>query len=430
MINLKKHKILIFISLIFILTIGCEKLNEDYNSPKYINPIKIGVVGDVAREREVVENIFFAVKMAANEINSNGGLTINGVKREIELVFKNSGGNPDVGENVINELINENINIIIGPTTSAVAVGMADLCIENNILMITYSSTIPELSDLDDQDFIWRTCPSDAFSGIKMAEYSLDSLKFTNGAILYRDDKFGQAMAEVIKNTFESSGGIILATSSYPVEGIDLNRYNFSAELNNIMEQKPQIIFLPVFEQEIGKITQDFWSSSLYQNYEVKPKIFLTEGGFLQELLTNGQPEILETIFGISSSITTTPNYITYKDNYLLSYNFGPISYSEHAYDALYCVAYAMLKTQSENPDDIKQNLRLVTGGLGSSSEAININVNEFDKASTLLLSNVDIDYDGASGQIKFDQNGDPKSKFVVWGIRDGEYTEILYLER
>lgn len=430
MINLKKHKILVFVSVLIFFILACEKLNEDYNYPKYINPIKIGVVGDVTIGREVAENIFFAVKMAADEINSNEGLTINGVKREIELVFKNSGGNPEIGKNVINELINENIDIIIGPTTSAVAVEMADLCIENNILMITYSATIPELSDLDDQDLIWRTCPSDAFSGIKMAEYSLDSLKFTNGAILYRDDKFGLAMTEVIKNTFESSGGVVLATSAYPVEGIDLNRYNFNVELNHILEQKPQIIFLPVFEQEIGKITHDLWSLSLYQGYEVKPKIFLTEGGFPQELITNGQPEIIETVFGISSSITTTPNYITYKDNYLLNYNFGPISYSEHAYDALYCVAYAMLKAQSADPDDIKGNLRLVTGGIGSSSEAIKINVNEYDKAGVLLLSNVDIDYNGASGQIKFDRNGDPKSKFVIWGIRNGEYTEISYLER
>ncbi|MCK5168961.1 MAG: hypothetical protein KAQ75_03700, partial [Bacteroidales bacterium] len=274
--------------------------------------------------------------------------------------------------------------------------------------------------------------PSDAFSGIHMAEYSLYDLGFTTGAILYRDDKFGQAMAEVIKNTFELSveGGSILATSAYPVDGIDLSKYNYDTELDNILKHKPKIIFMPVFELEIGKITNDLWSLSLYQDYEEKPKIFLTEGGFLYELITNGQPEIIETIYGISSTITTTPNYTRYKDNFWLKYNFGPISYSQHAYDALYCISYAMLKPQSVNPNDIKQNLRLVTGGIELISEAVQINVNEFDKASTLLLSNVDINYNGASGKIKFDQNGDPKSKFVIWGIRNGEYTEILYLEK
>ena len=430
MINLKKHKILTIISLFLLFIIGCEKLNEDYNNPQYINPVKIGVVGAVTAGRQVAENIFFAVKMAADEINANGGLTINGEQREIELVFKNSGGDSETGKDVVNELINENINIIIGPTFSSVAVGMADLCIENNILMMTYSATVPTLSYIDDDDLIWRTCPSDAFSGINMAEYSLDELDFTTGAILYRDDKFGQSMAEVIKNTFELSEGSILATSAYPVDGIDLSRYNYNIELDNILEHKPEIIFMPVFELEIGKITHDLWSLSLYQDYEEKPKIFLTEGGFLHELITNGQPEIIETIYGISSTITATPNYIRYKDNFLLKYNFGPISYSEHAYDALYCIAYGMLLAQSVNPNDIKQNLRLVTGGTGSNPEAVKINVNEYDKARAFLLSNADIDYEGASGKIKFDMNGDPKSKFVIWGIRNGEYTEISYLEK
>ncbi|MCK5170807.1 MAG: hypothetical protein KAQ75_13095, partial [Bacteroidales bacterium] len=71
---MRKHKILTIISLFLLFIIGCEKLNEDYNKPKYINPVKIGVVGAVTAGRQVAENIFFAVKMAADEINANGGL--------------------------------------------------------------------------------------------------------------------------------------------------------------------------------------------------------------------------------------------------------------------------------------------------------------------------------------------------------------------
>ncbi|MCK5169422.1 MAG: ABC transporter substrate-binding protein, partial [Bacteroidales bacterium] len=269
----------IFLISILIFT-TCDDLKEDFNIKSYKNPIKIAVVGDVTIGREVAENIFFAVKMADDEINSNGGLTINGVEREIELVFKNSGGTPGIGETVINELINENIDIIIGPTVSAVAVDMANLCIENNILMMTYSATVPELSYLNDRNLIWRTCPSDAFSGIVMADYAFDSLDIDKGAILYREDKFGLAMKEVIAEKFILSGGEILATASYPTEEVELNLYDYSNQINHLLKFEPQIIFTIVFELEVGKITQDFWASPLYQNYVLKPKIFLTEGGF------------------------------------------------------------------------------------------------------------------------------------------------------
>lgn len=419
----------IFLISILIFT-ACDNLKEDFNIKSYKNPIKIAVVGDVTIGREVAENVFFAVKMAADEINSNGGLTINGVEREIELVFKNSGGTPKIGETVINELINENIDIIIGPTVSAVAVDMANLCIENNILMMTYSATVPELSYLNDRNLIWRTCPSDAFSGIVMANYAFDSLDINNGAILYREDKFGLAMKEVIAEKFILSGGGILATASYPTEEVELNLYDYSTQINHLLKSEPQIIFTIVFELEIGKITQDFWASSLYQNYELKPKIFLTEGGFPQELIANGQPNVVETILGISSSITTSSNYITFKNNYFQKFDFEPVTYAEHAYDALYSIVYAILKAQSVLPDDIKQNLRPVTGGTDSGSESVIINVNEYEKAKVFLLSDIDINYEGASGAINFDENGDPESKFVIWGIRDGEYTEISYFEK
>lgn len=419
--------ILSFISLIIFQLISCEKLNEDYNKPLYKNPIKIGVIGDVSIGREVAENVFFATKMAADEINSSGGLIINGEIREIELVFKNSGGNPETGNDVVDELLEEGISTIVGPTISAVAVEMAETCIANNILMMTYSATIPELSYLNDDDLIWRTCPSDAFSGKIMAKYSYDSLSFKSGAILFRDDNFGHSMANIIQDKFESRGGNIIAISSYPTEGVELDHYNYGSEIDILLEQKPQVIFAVVFEEEIGKITQDLWYSSIYQDTESKPYLFLTEGGFPNELIANGQPDILETIIGISSSITNSANYIAYETNYLSKYNFSPVTYSEHAYDAIYSIAYAMQKAQSIIPEDIKQNLRLVTGNEEIKQETTVINVNEFEKARVLLLSDFEINYEGASGKINFDSNGDPYSTFVIWGLENNEYVEFSY---
>jgi len=421
--RLNKFPILL-IPLVLLCTLACEQLNEDYNKPSFKDPIKIGVIANVSVGREIAENIFFAVKMGADEINNKGGLEINGVNRKFELIFKDSEGSPEEGINIINEFIEKDINIIIGPTTSAVAVDMAELCIENNILMMTYSATVPEISNLEDEDLIWRTCPSDAFSGRIMAQYSIDSLQYMNGAILYRNDNFGLSMANIIQERFELLGGTIVGKSYYPTSGVDLSNYNYDEALSILLEDEPQIIFAAVFEEEIGKITQDLWYSNEYQDYDTKPTLFLTEGAFPKELLSNGQPEILETVLGISSSITNTENYNTYKNNYFKKYGFDPATYSEHAYDALYSIAYAIQKAQSANPEDIKGKLRNISKDTSPNQEDIIINVNEFDKAIVLLNSNVEINYNGASGRIDFDQNGDPSSTFAIWSLQNNEYTE------
>lgn len=89
-----------------------------------------------------------------------------------------------------------------------------------------------------------------------------------------------------------------------------------------------------------------------------------------------------------------------------------------------------MQKGQTDQPQLLKQHLRLVTGGAGSDPDAITVNVNEFARAKILLDSEVNINYEGASGSISFDQNGDPKSMFVIWVIEDGDYKEVIYLGR
>jgi ABC-type branched-subunit amino acid transport system substrate-binding protein len=425
-----KNKLILFISLVLISTIACEQLDEDYNKSSFKNPIRIGVIANVSIGREIAENIFFAVKMAADEINQKGGLDIDGEKRKFELIFKDSEGNPKTGIKIVNELIEKKVDIIIGPTTSAVAVEMTQLCIDNNILMMTYSATIPEISILEDEDLIWRTCPSDAFSGRIMAQYSIDSLQNMNGAILYRNDNFGVSMANIIQERFESLGGSIVAKSYYPTNGVDISNYNYDDEINYLLEYEPQIIFLAIFEEEVSKITQDLWYSNFYQDYNTKPTLFLTEGAFPKELLSNGQPEVLETIIGISSSTTNTQNYSAYKSNYAEKYGFDPATYSEHAYDALYSIAYAIQKAQSVNPEDLKQKLRNVTKDTSPNHEDIIINVNEFDKAIVLINSGVEINYNGASGKIDFDENGDPNSTFVIWGLENDKYKEISYYNR
>ncbi|HAN19239.1 MAG: hypothetical protein A2X13_09440 [Bacteroidetes bacterium GWC2_33_15] len=420
----------VFVLIGFISINSCENLQEDDNTRSYKNPIKIGVVGDITIGRDVAENNFLGVKLAADEINSQGGITINNTTHEIELIFKNSDGNPEVGLQVIEEFIDQNIHIIIGPTISQVAMDMAKRCIEKNILMISYSSTIPDLSELIDRNLIWRTCPSDVFSGDIMASYTMDSLEITKAAILYRDDNFGRAMKDIIQYKYESIGGEIVAVTGYPTDDTELNLFNFSTYLNDLLIEKPGIIFSAIFELESGKITQDIWASALYQNYEVKPPLFLVEGGFLKELTTNGQPDVVKTILGISSSTSNNPNYITFENNYIEEYGFSPTSYTEHAYDALYSVAYAIQKSQSTQTGNIAENLRLVTGGTGSNENAVKINTNEFTIAKNLLEKNVDINYNGPSGSIAFDENGDPKSAFVIWEIKNGEYNELTYIEK
>ena len=425
MVKLKNHKILAIIFLFFVTSIGCEKLEEEYNTPNYKNPIKIGVVGDVSVLREQVENIFFGVQLASEEINNFDGIEINGENRKLELIYKNSAGNKQEGIKITNELIKEGVEIIIGPTFSSVAVEMANLCIQENVLMMTYSATVPDLSLLDDNDLIWRTCPSDYTFGNVAAKYSFDTLQHRTAAILFRDDAFGVSLSEIIKNKFESLGGEIASYVSYPGDIVDIDSYDFSYELNTLFSGEIDVVFIISFNSEIAKITNEIYTNDLYQNFENKPSIMLSDGIIPEELIINVNPKLLETIIGITSTNEGNPNYTKYKSNYINRFGFSPATYSEHAYDALYCISYAMQKANSIHPVDIKAFLHEVSGISDQSPGQVIINANEFDVGKNIIKKGESIDYEGASGQINFDIHGDPIPKFVIWGIENNEFVEL-----
>jgi len=429
---MRKHKIILaLIFLFFINYAGCELLEEDYNLPEYENSVKIGVVGDVSILREQVENMFFGAKLAAEEINSNGGLDIENTNYSIELIFKDSGGDPEKGVKVTQDLINQGVNIIIGPTFSSVAIEMAELCVANDVLMMTYSATTPELTFLEDNDLIWRTCPSDNTFGMISSQYCFDSLEYRSASIFYRNDRFGQGLSQIIKDNFSQRDGFVANYVSFPGNIIDLGTYNFNYELNTLLSQEVDVIFIISFSSEIAILTSEIYNNDLYQQLENKPRLFLNDGIVPEELIINGNPEILETVIGITSTNEGNENYNTYKTNYNTRFGFSPSTYSEHAYDAIYSVVYAMLRANSLESVDIKAYLREISGAEYSDNpdnpDPVVINVNEFNVAKNILSKGEIINYEGASGPINFDINGDPIPKIVIWEIENNEYKEITY---
>jgi branched-chain amino acid transport system substrate-binding protein len=80
-------------------------------------------------------------------------------------------------------------------------------------------------------------------------------------------------------------------------------------------------------------------------------------------------------------------------------------SYANESYDAVILMALAAIQGGSADPEVIRDNLQSVSRD-GTKCET-------FADCAALLAAGEDIDYDGASGPITFDANGDPTEAFV-----------------
>jgi branched-chain amino acid transport system substrate-binding protein len=81
-----------------------------------------------------------------------------------------------------------------------------------------------------------------------------------------------------------------------------------------------------------------------------------------------------------------------------------------------------MLKSKSTEPTNVAKAMRRVAN---DEDGAPIINVGEFSKAKQILDSGKDINYDGASGTLEFNDTGDVTSgTYIIWKIKDGKFVE------
>jgi len=77
------------------------------------------------------------------------------------------------------------------------------------------------------------------------------------------------------------------------------------------------------------------------------------------------------------------------------------------SYDSVYLVALALAQGQANTRQTVLNNLRSVSGGTGVAMNAVKINNGDISQALQIIANGGSIDYEGATGPINFDQNGD-----------------------
>ncbi len=407
-------------TLLIILFQSCSKLDVDFGEIEYINPVKIGVILPLSVERAGEESAYFATILAAEEINRGGG--ING--RDIEIILKDDGGSVVKGPEEVRSLKNEGVDIIIGAAWSSVTLAVSQqVTIPNNMLLISHSSTSPRITTLDDNGLVWRLAPSDEFQGKIGADYLYNVLGKKTVGVLYSTSAWATDLAGVFKSEFEKLGGnnSVLSFVSFPEEQ-EWAVYNFAPHLDELFANKPEAVYFVSYSIDGAKITNDIYIGD-YINDEYKPQVFSNDGPYGFDFLVNGHPDVLEGMMGTQpTGLVSDENYSLFINNYKNRFGFAPEPFSEQIYDAVYLIAYAMLKAGSQAPGDVAFELRNVSGGDPEIVGDI-ITVNEFVRARNIIADGGSINYNGASGLIKFDANGDPGTgAYIIWKVTNREY--------
>ena len=327
------------------------------------------------------------VLLAVNEVND--------AAKSLQIDFTpGDSGDADnkAFETTVPKLQNEGVSAMIGAAASGVTKLFLDSNVGAGIITFSPANTSPDFTDWDDDNLYWRTAPSDLLQGEVLGNLIAED-GHKNIGIIYQNDAYGTGLFGVIKEVFESTGGTVVAEASY-----NDGDSSFDAQVSTITAANPDAVVLITFDQFATIAPLLVNAGSAAENF------YLVDGNLKQwgddvsvplEGAKGTTPgPVLESDFQGRLNDAWTEAGNSELDDY---------SYAAESYDAVILLALASLASGSTEGADIATKLQEVSGGSGEGTKCTT-----FAECADIILDGGVADYDGVSGPVTFDENGDP----------------------
>ncbi len=186
------------------------------------------------------------VQMAIDAANAEGG--INGIK--LKLLTEDDASKPDVARTVVTKLIAQYKAVaILGEVASTRSLAAAPVCQQNQVPMITPSSTNPEVTKKG--DYIFRVCFTDDFQAAVMAHFAHDQGYKRVAVFTDMKNDYSVAFAQHFAEEYKRLGGVIAAEQVYQEGDTD-----FKAQLTYLKAANPDAVLVPGYYSEVGTIAR------------------------------------------------------------------------------------------------------------------------------------------------------------------------------
>ncbi|AOV15924.1 hypothetical protein BJI67_01505 [Acidihalobacter aeolianus] len=357
-----------------------------------------------------------AVQLAVKDFNEAGG--VNGCT--LKAVIYDSQTQPSVGVDAAKKLIDINhVPALVGAYSSGVSMAiLTSATAPAGVVQISAGSTSPAFTQLAKDGktggYWFRTCPSDALQGVAMAYVAKEKAHLKKVAVIYLNNPYGLGLANRFKEAFSAYGGKITSMVVYNPQ-----QPSYRSEVSKALEGHPQALFLVAYPNEGATILREWISSGGAQKY-----LFPDALNAPQFVSSIGAKYLNGHVWGTVPGSMETPSLPILKKEFKAAYGTDFTQpYDPNAYDAVATIALAMEAGKCKTGACIKDHIRTVTGDpMGVKVEA---GVAGFKKARMLLAEGKKIQYVGASGDLKFDAQGDVQGPEVVWQVKRGNITNV-----
>lgn len=324
------------------------------------------------------------VALAVKEINeADLGITV-------EVEYRDSGDTTtDTATVSVTDLLSLGVSAIVGAASSGVSKTVIDQIVAAGVVQFSPANTSIDFTDYADDGLYWRTAPSDVLQGEVLGNLIAED-GVQNLGIIELNDSYGTGLTKKITETFEAAGGKVVASPLF-----NTGDTVFTTQISEVLAANPDAIALVTFDE--AKIIVPALQGAGYTG----PLYFVD--GNLADYSAVFAAGALEGDKGTLPGLDTA-KLGDFTDRLLeVNPDLTDFSYAAESYDAVVLLALAALAANSTDGKAIASKLQEVSGGSGDGTKAT-----DFASAAQIILDGGVVDYDGYSGPITFDENGDP----------------------
>jgi len=359
-----------------------------------------------------------AGELAGQEIDA--AIAKAGVDQTVEVVAEDGASDDQGGVQAARKLIADGASCISGDYASTATVAVArSVTVPEGVLLISPASTADALSDLDDDGLFARTAPPDGLQGKALADRMDEELGGLQGKTINigaRNDLYGTGFADSLEAELDDRGATVAQKVVY-----DPEQPSYNSEAAKITSGNPDNFVIIDFPETFAKLGPALVRTGKWDS----TKTFITDGLSSTDLVKEVGGEATEGMLGTAPGTFSGDAPKAFDKLYTKAPGPPRNLFDSTTFDDVILCYLAAVSTGSSDGEEMAEAVIDITGPPGKK-----VTFEQLPQAIEALENGEDIDYEGASGPIDWDENGD-LSRYIydVSEFKNGKLVKVDTVE-
>ncbi|MFK7862112.1 MAG: ABC transporter substrate-binding protein [Granulosicoccus sp.] len=361
--------------------------------------------------RPIAETAQFAVDI----FNEAGG--VKGC--DIDMVLRDTQVDPKIGVDAAKALVDlDKVPVLLGAVSSGVSMPiLTSVTVPSGVMQMSCCSSSTAFTDVAAEgktDGLWFRTFATTRNQAAVAAKLIQERGYKSVGIFYKNDDWGQDIGKLVAADLETLG-IEVTTSA----AINDAQPSYRAEVTEVLKTKPEAVYMAIYPTEGISVVREWISLGGTQ------KMVVANALKSDEFRDGVGMQYLKEVVGHDSAPPRTESANSFVEMYKAKFDSEPNGPGlPNSFDAVMISLLAMEAAPELTGASISAQVSRVTDPAGI---PVFPNVESLMDARKLLGSGQAISYQGATGAVVFDENGDVSAPAVAWAFSEEGTEEVSY---